>query len=222
MKNKNYYKIVIEKMLKQIDSDEYKKKYSENKQKETELNHFLEVVNIVKSFWKDQEKRPLPIALKIAALCHDLDRIYPTREVNTKDCPPNFYSYRKGVHSGNTAIIFLEKNKDLPIKLVHDICYLILRHEGGGDRKKDYKLFERKDEFTKKYNINVAADYLWYADKISFFSSNILEYASRGNEELRKKIIYSINNLPLFAKKTILSFKYPEDIKKIIIELLKI
>lgn len=212
----DYYQKVKERIFHQIDSKEYKKAYAGKEQGKVDRHHFLEVVEIVSDLWGSQETQELPIALKIAALCHDSDRIYPEREVNTKDCPVEYYDYRKGVHSGNTALLVFENNLDLPRELMHDVCYMILRHEKGGDRKKNYELFKKMDSFTKSYNLNKAADYLWYADKMSFFSSNIEEYAKRGEEKLKKKIAYSMDRLPEFVMQRILHLKYPEEIKKAI------
>ncbi|MDP3728770.1 MAG: HD domain-containing protein [bacterium] len=219
--NKDYYEIVKERILNQIDSEEYKKAYVGKEQGKVDRRHFLEVVHIVKELWTQQEKIPLPTALKIAALCHDSDRIYPTREVNTKDCPEELYEYRKGVHSGNTALILFENNLDLPRELIRDACYLILRHEKGGDRFKDYTLIETMDEFTNTYNLNRAADYLWWADKMSFFFSNIVEYANRGKEKLQSKILYSLEGLPSFAVQKISKKDYPPAIKESIDKVLQ-
>ena len=184
--DKDYYNIVKEKIIRQIDSEEYKEAYFGKEQGKVDRNHFLEVVEITKELWAKNEKENFPTALKIAALCHDSDRIYPKREVNTKDCPDELYDYRKGVHSGNTALLTFENNLDLPIKLMRDVCYLILRHEKGGDRTKEFKLMKKIDEFTNLYNLNLAADYLWWADKMSFFFSNIIEYSKRGKEKFCK------------------------------------
>jgi hypothetical protein len=197
MTNKNdYYTIVERKVLRQIISKEYKKFYSGKEQGKVDKNHFLEVVRIVLQLWESFEKVELPIALKIAALCHDLDRIYPKYEVNTKDYPEKNYCYIKGIHSGTAVVLFILNNLELPKKLLFDVSYLILRHEGGGDKDSKSLLFEKKDHFTNSYNLNKAADYLWYADKLSFFYSNIYEYKKRGIDKLKNKIEFSINGLP--------------------------
>ncbi len=219
--NKYYYGVVKERILQQINSEEYKKTYNGKEQSKVDRHHFLEVVYLVKELWMQQEQFPLPTALKIAALCHDSDRIYPTREVNTKDCPDELYEYIKGVHSGNTALIIFENNLDLPRELMRDVCYLILRHEKGGDKTKEFKLIEKIDEFTKTYNLNKAADYLWWADKLSFFFSNIIDYSKRGEEKLNSKIKYSLEGLPSFVVKKILDIDYPKEIKESILKQLK-
>ena len=103
----NYYNLVKEKILKQIDSDEYQQAYAGKEQGKVDKNHFLNVVNITEELWSLHEDSKIPVALKIAALCHDVDRIYPFEEVNTKDYPEGKYTYIKGVHSGTAALLFL-------------------------------------------------------------------------------------------------------------------
>lgn len=193
---KPYFEIVKERVLKQVDSEEYNKAFHGTEQSKTDKNHFLEIVGLAVELWAESEKQGVPVALKIAALCHDIDRIYPQREVNTKNCQKKDYEIRKMIHSGNSAIIFLEKNSDMPELLLHDVCYLILRHEVGGDRNSEGMIFDKLDEFTASYNLNVAADYLYYADKISFFYSGIHEYKKRGKEKLKSKILFSLKGLP--------------------------
>lgn len=194
--NKDYYYEVEERVLKQINSEEYDKAFHGTEQSKTDKNHFLEIVGLAIDLWTESEKKDVPVALKIAALCHDIDRIYPQREVNTKNCQKKDYEIRKIIHSGNSAILFFEENSDLPRPLLHDTCYLILRHEVGGDRDAESIIFDKLDEFTASYNLNVAADYLYYADKISFFYSGIHEYKKRGKEKLKNKILFSLKGLP--------------------------
>ncbi|MCA9487159.1 hypothetical protein H6501_01200 [Candidatus Woesearchaeota archaeon] len=209
--NKKYFEIVKTKILKQLNSEEYIKAYEGTEQGTVDKKHSMEVVDLVKQVWKKYESTDIPEALLIGALVHDSDRYYPKREVNTKNCPKSHYGYRKGIHSGNTALIFFEENsKDLPIELTRDICFLILRHERGGDVDKEMNLFDKKDEFTNSYNLNKAANYLYYADKMSFFSSNIYEYKKRGLEKLKEKILFSIEDLPEEIREEIFSFDFKD------------
>lgn len=194
--NGKYYLLVESRVLNQINSKEYMDAYAGKEQSKTDKNHFLEIVRLVTELWAESEKQDMPVALKIAALCHDLDRIYPQREVNTKNCQKRDYETRKMIHSGNSAILFFEENPDLPKPLLHDVCYLILRHEVGGDRNAEGTMFDKPDEFTANYNLNVVADYLYYADKMSFFYSGIHEYKKRGKEKLKSKILFSLKGLP--------------------------
>ena len=92
-----------------------------------------------------------------------------------------------------------------------------MRHEEGGDKNSKNQLFKRFDKFTQTYNLNQAADYLWYADKLSFFYSNISEYKKRGYEILKKKINFSLQGLPPSIIKQILQIHYDDpEIKKIV------
>ncbi len=192
-----YFELVKEKILKQLRSKEYIEAYQGTEQFKVDKNHSLQVVELITRLWKKDFHEEPPEALCIAGLVHDSDRYYPQREVNTKNVPPSLYEYRKGIHSGNTALIFFEHNyHDLPLELLRDVCFLVLRHERGGDVDKEGVLFEKKDEYTFTFNLNLLANYLYYADKLSFFYSNIFLYKERGAERLVKKIAYSITELP--------------------------
>ena len=210
-----YFEKIKTEIIKQIESEEYQLAFGKSEQGVIDKNHALEVVMITEKLWNENESKPFPQALKIAALVHDSDRFYPRRMVDTKDCPEDQYEYRKGIHSGNTAIIFQEMFKDiLPIEIIRDICFLILRHEHGGDQKKDRSLTEKQDEHTNTYNLNKAANYLFYADKLSFFYSNIYEYSKRGEEKLKKKVIFSLEGLPISIKEKIKSISYDNELIK--------
>lgn len=215
----DYFIIVKKKILAQLDSEEYEQAYKETEQGLVDKNHCLEVVELTTQFWEELEQSNIPEALKIAALVHDSDRYYPKREVNTKNLPKEHYEYRKGIHAGNTALIFFENNKDdLPLTLIRDVCHLILRHERGGDKDKNHDLMNKTDEYTNTYNLNKAADILYYADKTSFFTSNIYEYKNRGKKRLKEKILYSTKDLPEKIKQKIFNKRYED---KIIQEVIK-
>jgi hypothetical protein len=206
--NENYYKKVEQNVLKQFNSKEYIEAYNGTEQEKTDKNHFFEIINIVTWLWAEKEKSELPTALKIAALCHDVDRIYPKREVNTKNCSKSDYVVRKMLHSANSALLFCENNSELPKSLLDDISYLIFRHEIGGDKDKNGVIFNKKDEFTNSYNLNLAANYLFYADKICFFYTSIYEYKKRGKERLKYKIEFSLKGLPDWIKNKIFNISF--------------
>lgn len=207
---KDNFSIVKERVLTQISSKEYKLAYDGKEQGILDKTHFLEVTKLVEELWNKKEKTKLPIALQIAGLCHDLDRIYPSREVNTKNVSPEDYNSRKMIHSANSALIFYETNIDIPKELLRDVCFLIFRHEVGGDKDNKNKLLNKNDEFTNSFNLNSAANYLYYADKLSFFINNINEYAKRGKEKLKQKIKFSINGLPSWVIKEIRKIKFED------------
>jgi hypothetical protein len=212
MKSSEYFKKIEKKILGQLNSLEYNEGYLNIEPKECDKNHFFEVVKIASELWSENEPTEVPVALRIAALCHDIDRIYPKRQVNTKDCTREDYASRKGVHSGNCALIFSEINSDLPRELLQDCCFLILRHELGGDKNKEMNLLDKRDDFTQKYNLHLAANYLFYADKLSFFYSNINEYKKRGKERLMSKIEFSLKGLPSKIKNKIFELKFEDDL----------
>ena len=96
----------------------------------------------------------------------------------------------------SSTLIFSIENNSLPIDLIHDASYLIIRHEVGGDRDKKGNLFKKIDKFSKNYDLNNAADYLFWADKFCFFKTSIFEYSKRGEDRLKFKINFTLEGLP--------------------------
>lgn len=159
-----------------------------------------------------------PKILRVAALYHDIERDYPKR-VNTSNCRSEDYLARKMLHSMNsvkTFIIYFAK--EYPESIIEDITFLISRHEIGGDRNENGDLIYEPDS-TGKYNLNKLADILSWADKLTFFEIEIEQYSKRGNEKLKNKILFSLENLPEKIIKMIFNKKYGDDITKIMNEI---
>ncbi len=157
-----------------------------------------------------------PEIIKIAARYHDIERDFPDK-VNTKNCRPEDYLARKLLHSANSVKIFIKHfSKNYDDDLVEDVLFLIARHEIGGDRDAQGGLLYVKD-YSEKYNLNELADVLFYADKLTFFEAEIEEYSKRGEEKLKNKILFSINNLPEDILNIIKNKKYStKEIKNLV------
>ena len=129
-----------------------------------------------------------PVALRIAALCHDIDRSFPEWRTDTGVLD---YERAKGIHAGMSASLFAFLRLVDDESLVHDVCFLMTRHEHGPIEEKPIM-----DLYTKSFDLVYAAQILWYADKLTFFAIEIESYAKRGQEALEKKIAFSLKGLP--------------------------
>lgn len=173
------------------------------------MEHGVVTFNLLREIWNKEED--IPKALKLACLYHDIDR-EDSEPVNTKDCRFEDYPARKLLHSFNSALIFKKKHcRILTLSKAEkqDAIYLIVRHEIGGDRGKDGKLLIKKDS-TNLFNLNELADFLYWADKMTFFDFEFFKYANRGEERLYYKIKFSMKDLPKFVLDIILSKDYGE------------
>jgi HD superfamily phosphohydrolase YqeK len=217
IKMTKYYALAKKRMLERFLCEDHKKDSQSKGKKDQDMKHAFEVEYYCKKLWGNK----CPEALLIAGLYHDYDRIFKEKAVDTKNCAKERYFAMKIIHSANSAMIFREHNPDLPIDLIQDVTFLICRHEIGGDVDKEGKLIIKKDSFTQGYNLNKAANIIWYADKISFFKSNIDDYSKRGEEELMKKIRFSIVGLPKEVIKIILDLKLNKKVKKLIKKITK-
>jgi len=109
-----------------------------------------------------------------------------------------------------SANITKEFLKDLPEPLINDIVFLIERHEVLPKAK------TKQDAFTNSYNLYEAAKELFVADKP--FSQSIHTYKDRGEDALKKKILFSIEGLEEEAKQQIRCFPYDKKTKQLIQE----
>jgi HD superfamily phosphohydrolase YqeK len=151
-----------------------------------EYAHATSVLGICCSLEKNA-----PLCLQIAALCHDIDRSYGDWKVNTKQVTSSEYEYAKGVHTATSVVVLMQSGLITDAKLLHDVVYLMIRHEHG-----PLTTDSCIDWYTSKFDLSPYAKILWYADKLSFFKDGLELYALRGEEILRKKIEFSLKDLP--------------------------
>ncbi|MFT4249988.1 MAG: NUDIX hydrolase [Candidatus Woesearchaeota archaeon] len=179
-----------------------------------ERSHALAVANHLSFVVENQE---VPAALLAAALFHDIDRSVPV-SVQTKNCSDDEYAQRKLLHAARSAYVATKLLRFLDESLLDDIFFLISRHETGGDTETRGDLLFDFDTYTKTYNLHEAANSLYWADKLAFFSQSIHEYAQRERSVVERKIRYSLQHLPRKVLNKILSFTYPEEISSFIKE----
>ena len=193
---------------------------------EVEVEHHIEVSNLVQELWKRRFSSKCPEALVIAGLYHDIDRVFPAkhsndstirttrRAIDTKNIPDSQYldsQEKKRVHPENCANIFQDYNPRLDTRLQEDITYLIEHHEVGGDKNGSNKLDLLLDSLSREYNLNAAADILCEADALVFFTLIIYSYAKdRPIERIQQKIRFSYDKLSDDGKAIVKEQSYKE------------
>ncbi len=102
------------------------------------------------------------LALRIAALAHDIDRALPEGE-RVRRADFDDYDAFKAAHARNGARVLerILRGCGAPEPLVREACRLVARHESGGDAR---------------------ADLLRDADSLSFYDTNLPLYLAREGE----------------------------------------
>lgn len=204
--------------LKIIERPEYKEYVKNNPSyAENEIKHLIYVDKKIQELWYGHgQSIQTPDALKVAGWYHDCDRLFPERKVNTKEADVEEYKKLKGSHAENCTNIFEELLPNLPPKFVNDVKFLIKRHEIGGDRENG-KLIEKTDEFTNKYNLNLAADILCEADGLAWFeviSPSYVKWAKP--DRLKEKTKFSYKKLTDVGLKHLKKEKLPHKVREIL------
>lgn len=138
--------------------------------------------------WLLRIKPDADVALKIAALGHDIDRSTGYKKVKREDYKS--YDEFKKAHTLNSAMIIADIMKKFSTnqELIDEVHNLIANHETGGDKR---------------------SDILKYADSISFFNVNLSYYFERNTEEeTRRRCIWGLERLPKALQKQVFNFKY--------------
>ena len=216
----------LQNFLEATSRQEFKEYAQDNPYAEVEVEHHIEVSNLVQELWQRRFSSKCPEALVIAGLYHDIDRVFPAkhsndstirttrRAIDTKNIPDSQYldsQEKKRVHPENCANIFQDYNPRLDTRLQEDITYLIEHHEVGGDKNGSNKLDLLLDSLSREYNLNVAANILCEADAIVFFTLIIYSYAKdRPIERIQQKIRFSYDKLSLTRKEITRKLKYKD------------
>lgn len=130
------------------------------------------------------------MALKIAALGHDIDRSIPSRQPKREDF--EIYEDYKKVHSIISAEIILEivKKYGLPKKINEKIKYLVENHEIGGDE-----------------DANILND----SDSVAFFERYLLDLyiqSPHHSGNFRNKVKFSYERASIKARDLIKKIKF--------------
>ena len=148
-----------------------------------DLDHAKDTVKLLLRTKPDAD-----VALKIAALGHDIDKSTGHKKVKRKDYKS--YDEFKKAHALNSArlIAGIMKKFQTDQELINEVYNLIANHETGGDKR---------------------SDILKYADSLSFFNVNLSYYFERNTEEeTRRRCIWGLERLPKALQKRVFDFKY--------------
>jgi len=145
--------------------------------------------------------------LQTAAHLHDIDRSFPSRMIKGEERlrhDPEGYQQFKKKHAANSSEIAktLALKAELmgytmPEGLLEELCYLIIRHEWGGE-KKNGKNIQKPSEFIEGLNLNDLADIVKNADSISYFDANILtnwEECGKDTRALSNKVHFMFDRM---------------------------
>jgi len=150
--------------------------------------------------WVLKLKPDADLTLKIAALCHDIDRSFPKRRIDSRDF--NDYSVYKKIHAEQSAKITSELMQELAVdkKIINQIEFLIRNHEIG--KRGDSRILKE-------------------ADSLSFFEDNLLDYNKRNPKYLKDKIRMMYTRLPKRARILVSKMNFEgEEIKKVVKEII--
>ena len=157
-------------VLRETDADAPTRKYL--------YPHLVNTETLVRDLSQSRYHREADIALRIAALSHDIDRAFPDKEVVFTYDPQKEMAYEgqyaayKRRHSCVSAEIvseFLAPYQPLP-SLMQKVRHLVMNHDTALEDMPDFK-----------QDLEIVRD----ADRISFFNDNLLTYLTthRGNTE---------------------------------------
>ena len=131
--------------------------------------------------WVKKLVPPVNEAIRIAALCHDIERaVDGKKERGLKDI--SALAIFKGMHAKRSAEITagLMVKHGYPKSMADEVSRLISLHESGGDRE---------------------SDMLCSADSLAFFEYNVPLYLARyGEERTREKIRFMYGRLGAKAR----------------------
>ncbi|MFC1538715.1 DUF4202 family protein [Candidatus Latescibacterota bacterium] len=139
------------------------------------------------------------IALRIAALGHDIERGLDDRKIRSA----NFETYNefKQAHALNCAEILVEIMEDFGVEqsIIDDVAHLVANHEVGGNER---------EELLKD------------ADTLSFFHVCLpLYYDRKGPEMTKKRCVWGFKKLSDHLKKDVLEIEFPDNnLKQLVID----
>lgn len=149
--------------------------------KETAPEKYLHPHLVVTEKWAceimEGKGEPASLAIRLAALGHDIDRAFPDQEIHIEDFGTDHYDQYKVAHSLQTARIVAEVlgRMHAELSLVRDVARLIANHEFGGDPD---------------------SEALMDADSLSFFEENLPIYLEdRGPEKTAKKVRFMYSRM---------------------------
>jgi len=138
------------------------------------------------------------VALRVAALGHDIDRSFPKLRINPNDYTDEEYTLYKKKHAEKSAEIISKFMEEIGFnsEAIEKTKFLIENHEVGGEG-----------------DLGILMD----ADSLSFFENNLLPYREKHPKYLRDKIRFMYNRLSDQTKKIVLEIDFQnEELRKIV------
>jgi hypothetical protein len=147
------------------------------------LPHSFDAERRAALLYAQRFREPAPLFLRIAALLHDVERVFPAGEVRREDFADyDTYKREHATRSAEIARAFLLR-QGADEALVDAVSQTISRHEHGGDRYSDTILD---------------------ADSTSFFEDNFASYlAENGPERTRDKVRFMYLRMSPEARETV-------------------
>ena len=150
--------------------------------------------------------------LRAAGHLHDSDRSFPQKiilgEIGVRHDRAAYKEYKKQ-HAANSTAIAMDMIQKVgsegyffPNGFIHDLSYLILRHELGGEKFDGINLL-KQSEIEPDLNLNDLTDIITDADSLAYFDANILtnwEECGKDKTILGLKVHYMYNRMTLKAQ----------------------
>ncbi|NOZ00678.1 MAG: DUF4202 family protein [Deltaproteobacteria bacterium] len=136
------------------------------------------------------------VALRIAAVGHDIDRAYGHSK--TKRTDYDDYDAYKEAHAlkSSELISTIMKKYQMSTELIDDVVSLIRSHETGGDSR---------------------SDLLRNADSVSFFDVNLPFYYERNSvDETIRRCVWGLKRLSVEAKEVVESLDYERELGEMV------
>ena len=139
------------------------------------------------------------VALRIAALGHDIDRAVEARKVQRRDFAD--YDAFKAAHARNGAAMVREILRECGVgddALTREVHRLVCAHEVGGDAR---------------------SDLLKDADSLSYFDVNLPRYFEReGWEETRRRCAWGYLRLSVRARSIVANMEFGDPLSQLVNE----
>lgn len=204
----------------QLQSEEYIKDRITNSTSGTIDHLHAEVTSSLAADFAKENGLPVYAVetLRLAGHLHDSERSFPDRmvrgEEKVRKDPAKYREFKK-LHARQSV----ETVKALALdcactdpgfdSFIDDICYLVLRHEIGGDRRtmgtnNDNAFLSNFSELYPEINLNILADHLMDADSLAYFYANVLTYweeCGRDMESLDHKVHFMYDRMGPAARR---------------------
>ncbi len=150
--------------------------------------------------------------IRVAGHFHDIDRSFPKSMIPGEQharLDPNAYREHKRKHAASSrelTLTLLMKTKEtgsvFPDGFIHDLSYLVFRHELGGEKMNGKNIF-LPSAIIAELNLNELNDIVTDADSLAYMDANILtnwEESNRDRQSLLNKVHYMYDRMTFEGK----------------------